>query len=72
MQTWSFPGAARVLHASAWQGAGEGDEGGARDEGGGRGDGGGRVGTRGEGVHVGAGRSSDDGWCRLVGPCSCP
>lgn len=70
MRTWSFLGAARVLHASAWrgedEGGGEGDEG---DEDGGR------AGTRGEGVRVGAGRggrSSDEGWCRWAGPCSCP
>lgn len=59
MQTWSFPGATRVLHASAWRGAGE-------DEGGGEGDeDDGRAGTRGEDVRVGAGRagrSSDEGW----------
>lgn len=66
MQTWPFLGATRVLHASAWRGAGD-------DEGGGGG--GGRAGTRGEGVHVGAGwggRSSDGGWCMYAGPCSCP
>lgn len=66
MQTWSFLGATRVLHASAWRG-GDGGAGGGR--------GGGRAGTRGEGVRVGAGRgerSSDEGWCKCVGPCSCP
>lgn len=70
MRTWSFLGVTRVLHASAWRGAGE-DEGG-----GGEGDeDGGQAGTRGEGVRVGGGRdgrSSDEGWCRWAGPCSCP
>lgn len=62
MQTWSFPGVARVLRASAWHG-----------EGGGCGDD--QVGTRGSGVHVVAGmgeKSSDEDWRRWVGPCSCP
>lgn len=42
-------------------------------EGGGRG--GGRAGTRGQGVHVGVGRgekSSGEGCCKCVEPCSCP
>lgn len=62
MQTWSFLGATRVLRASAWRG-----------EGGGRG--GDQEGTRVEGVHVEDGkdeRSSDEGWCKWLGPCSCP
>lgn len=62
MQTWPFPGATRVLRASAWRGDEGGDEGG-------------RAGTRGEGVRVGTGRgerSSDEGWSKWGGPCSCP
>lgn len=74
MQTWSFLGVTRVLHASAWRGGGGGGgRGGGGGEGGGRG--GGRAGTRGEGVRVGVGRgerSSDEGWCKYAGPCSCP
>lgn len=61
MQTWSFLGATRVLRASAWRG--------------GEGGGDGRTGRCGEGVRVGTGKdeeSSDEGWCRWVGPCSCP
>lgn len=58
MQTWSFLGATRVLHASAWRGGdGDGDKDGGR--------GGGPAGTHGEGVRVEAGRggrSSDEGW----------
>lgn len=64
MQTWSFLDAMRVLHASAWRG-GDGDEGGGR----------GRAGMHGDVVRVGAGKgegSSDEGWRKLVRPCSCP
>ena len=60
MQTWSFLGATRVLRASAWRGEGGGDD---------------QVGTHGEGVRVGGGRgeeSSDEGWYKWMGPCSCP
>lgn len=74
MQTWSFLGATRVLRASAWRGGeGEGEGGGG---GGGGAAGGRRAGRRGAGVRVGAGKggeeSSDEGWCRWAGPCSCP
>lgn len=60
MQTWSFLGATRVLRASAWHGEDGGDD---------------QVGTGGEGDRVGAGKdekSSDEGWCKWVGPWSCP
>lgn len=58
MQTWSFLGATRVLHALAWHDE-DGDEGGGSE--------GGREDTHGEGVRVGdgrGGRSSDEGWCK--------
>jgi len=74
--TWSFPGARKVLRASAWLGGGGGGGGGR----GGRGGGGGGVQAgRGEaGVRVGAGTgggSSGGGLGQVgnwAGPCSCP